>query len=45
MRSGYVYDITCGRIGTGPNPALWPATGHYTLHRIPPAVRGAKTVP
>ena len=43
MHAGDVYDITCGRIGTAPNPALWPDTGHYTLHRIPPSEEGTDT--
>ena len=31
----YVYDVTCGKIGTKDQSELWPATGYYTLHRIP----------
>lgn len=35
LQENYVYDVTCGRIGTDPNTLLWPATGHYTMNRIP----------
>ncbi|TXI10600.1 MAG: hypothetical protein E6Q76_03775 [Rhizobium sp.] len=34
-KTGYVYDIAVGEVGTGPQRALWPTIGHYTLHRIP----------
>ena len=34
-REGFVYEVTCRDIGTGNDKSLWPATGHYTLHRIP----------
>ncbi len=33
LKTGFVYEINCGlQVG---GEALWPATGHYTLHRIP----------
>lgn len=32
---GYVYEVSVGRIGAKSQPELWPATGYYTLHRIP----------
>ena len=35
LREGYVYEVGCGPIGVDPNRPLWPATGHYTMHRIP----------
>jgi hypothetical protein len=35
LKEGYVYEVTCGRIGTDTAIDLFPATGHYTLHRIP----------
>jgi mono/diheme cytochrome c family protein len=35
LKQGYVYEVTCGRIGTDAKVDLFPATGHYTLHRIP----------
>jgi len=31
----YVYEVTCGNIGTAEQPELFPTTGYYTLHRIP----------
>ncbi|MFP6701375.1 MAG: PQQ-dependent sugar dehydrogenase, partial [Planctomycetaceae bacterium] len=34
LRTGHVYEVTCGRIG-GEGAELWPATGHYSLHRMP----------
>lgn len=34
-KPGHVYDISVGEIGTEPQRTLWPALGHYTLHRIP----------
>jgi len=36
-RTGFVYEVRCGDIGTTEQPRLWPTTGHYTLHVIPPA--------
>ncbi len=33
LKTGFVYEINCG-LQVGGEP-LWPATGHYTLHRIP----------
>ena len=33
LKTGFVYEINCGlQVG---GELLWPATGHYTLHRIP----------
>ena len=34
LKAGNVYEVTCGKIGVG-GAALWPATGHYSLHRLP----------
>ena len=34
-RAGYVYEVTCGKIGTASETPPWPATGHYTMNRIP----------
>ena len=34
LKSGYVYEVTCGKIGVGGSD-LWPATGHYSLLRLP----------
>lgn len=34
LRAGSIYDVSVGNIGTEAG-ALWPAVGHYTLHRIP----------
>ena len=33
LKTGFVYEINC-RLKENETP-LWPATGHYTLHRIP----------
>lgn len=35
LRTGYVYEVSCGKIGPQSNVALWPATGHYTMNRLP----------
>ena len=35
LREGFVYEVSCGRIGADKKTPLWPATGHYTLHKIP----------
>lgn len=35
LREGFVYEISCGKIGLDPKTALWPATGHYTVNQIP----------
>lgn len=35
LRAGYVYEVSCGKIGPTPATALWPATGHYTMNRLP----------
>ena len=35
VKPGHVYDVSVGEIGLGDIQTLWPATGHYTLHRIP----------
>lgn len=35
LRIGYVYEVSCGKIGTDRAVALWPATGHYTVNRVP----------
>jgi len=32
---GYLYEVRVGKIGTKSQRELWPATGYYTLHRIP----------
>jgi len=34
LRAGHVYEVTCGRIA-GEEAEMWPATGHYSLHRVP----------
>ena len=34
-RTGHVYDISIGEIGQDSQRTLWPALGHFTLHRIP----------
>ena len=34
LRTGHVYEVTCGKIA-GDEAEMWPATGHYSLHRIP----------
>lgn len=35
LRTGNVYEVTCGKI-SGETAEMWPATGHYSLHRMPP---------
>lgn len=35
LRTGYVYEVSCGKIGPTPSVSLWPAIGHYTLNRLP----------
>jgi hypothetical protein len=35
LRLGYVYEVTCGKIGPDKNTTLWPSTGHYTVNRVP----------
>lgn len=35
LRTGYVYEVSCGRIDASSEKPLWPATGHYTMLRIP----------
>lgn len=35
LRTGFVYEITCGKVGAESDAALWPATGHYTMNRLP----------
>ena len=37
LREGFVYEVGCGRIANTPDGGLWPATGHYTMTRIPAA--------
>jgi mono/diheme cytochrome c family protein len=37
LKAGHVYEVTCSRIGSDEKQDLWPATGHYTLHKIPTA--------
>ncbi|MFQ5730731.1 MAG: hypothetical protein ACE5KM_02130, partial [Planctomycetaceae bacterium] len=32
---GYLYEVGVGKIGAKPQAELWPASGYYTLHRIP----------
>ncbi|MBS0205896.1 MAG: hypothetical protein JSS49_23595 [Planctomycetes bacterium] len=34
-KTGFVYDISVGDIGTTAQRTLWPTLGHFTLHRIP----------
>ncbi len=34
-RPEFVYDISVGEIGTESQRLLWPAIGHFTLHKIP----------
>ena len=36
LRTGHVYEVTCGKVA-GADRNLWPATGHYSLHRMPTA--------
>ena len=35
LKPGHVYDVAVGEIGRADQRTLWPAIGHYTLHRIP----------
>ncbi|MDB5389192.1 MAG: Cytochrome c, partial [Planctomycetaceae bacterium] len=35
LREGFVYELTCGKIGPDGKAGLWPATGHYTVNRVP----------
>ena len=35
LKTGYVYEVSCGKIGPKADVALWPATGHYTMNRLP----------
>jgi len=35
LKPGHVYDVSVGEIGHTDQRTLWPAIGHYTLHRIP----------
>ncbi|MBS0264003.1 MAG: c-type cytochrome [Planctomycetes bacterium] len=35
QQTGFVYDITCGKIGPDPDTPLWPTVGHYTLNALP----------
>jgi len=37
LREGYVYEVSAGRLQRKGEVALFPATGHYTLLRIPSA--------
>ena len=34
QQEGYVYEVTCGRIGPEAKDPLWPATGYYTLNVV-----------
>ena len=34
LKKRHVYEVTCARIGSG-GAQLWPATGHYSLQRLP----------
>lgn len=34
LKERYVYDVTCNCLETDDQP-LWPATGHYTMTRVP----------
>ncbi len=35
LKPGHVYDVSVGEIGRPDQRTLWPAIGHYTLHRVP----------
>jgi len=35
LREGSVYEVSCSDVGSGSLKKIWPATGYYTLHRIP----------
>src|SRR5262249_20534162 len=35
QQEGYVYDVTCGKIGPEEQPALWPNVGYYTMNQVP----------
>lgn len=35
LREGFVYEVSCGKIGPVASDNLWPATGHYTVNRVP----------
>lgn len=36
IKPDFVYEVTCGKINPNdPDKPLWPATGHYSMHRIP----------
>ncbi len=35
LKPGHVYEVSVGEIGRPDQRTLWPAIGHYTLHRIP----------
>jgi hypothetical protein len=35
LKPGHVYEVSVGKIGADENQTLWPAMGHYTLHRVP----------
>jgi hypothetical protein len=37
LERGYVYEVTCAKIGTNAKMTLWPDSGHYTMASIPPA--------
>jgi hypothetical protein len=34
-QAGFVYEVSCARIGLNPQAALWPAVGHYTMNVVP----------
>lgn len=35
LKAGHVYEVTCGDVGPPHQKTLWPATGHYTAHKLP----------
>lgn len=35
QQTGYLYEITVGKIGPASQPALWPAEGYYTMNALP----------
>lgn len=34
-QAGFVYEVSCARIGLDPQVSLWPAVGHYTMNVVP----------
>ncbi|MEX0726286.1 MAG: c-type cytochrome [Planctomycetaceae bacterium] len=35
LKTGFVYEIHCGKLGSNGDKALWPSEAYYTLHRLP----------